>query len=136
MQGRGAGVHGSGCTSAGRPPTRLFPKLPQQAKSTRADLGEAKALSTGADTGPRSCPTTWRCAAPPRIVLVTSSSSFLSPSVLHFLGARGGAGRWEGDPERWALSWLPVGPLGHPGCLAGLRSTLPLKCLRESVRRY
>lgn len=40
MQGRGAGVRGGGCTSAGRPPTRLFPKLPQQAKSTRTDLGE------------------------------------------------------------------------------------------------
>lgn len=40
MQGRGAGVRGGGCTSAGRPQTGLFPKLPQQAKSMRTDLGE------------------------------------------------------------------------------------------------
>lgn len=121
----GAGERGPGSTSARRPPAGLFPKLPQQAKSMRADLSRGtKALSAGAPLCPRCSPTSLRFAALPRIlfILLPPDCQWSSSSRLFQ-----GAGLVEEKVTSHVGLMVACRALGHPGCLADLRSTGPLK---------
>lgn len=101
----GAGERGPGSTSARRPPAGLVPKLPQQAKSMRADLSGNESAQCRRSALPSVQPDVLAvyCSAKDLVYSRLSSLSFRL-SVVHVQPqcSRGGAGRGEGDLARWA----------------------------------
>lgn len=124
----GAGESGPGSTSARCPPAGLFPKLPQQAKSMRADLSGNESAQYQRSALPSVQPDVLAvcCSAKDRVYSRVSS---LPPHSQWSKSRRRFQGAWLVEEKVTWHSGLMVacGALGHPGCLAGLRSTGPLK---------